>query len=182
MVLNLCQSLQMKKIFFLLVAIFSLSLANAQQRYAFVDTEYILKNIPEYQAAKEQLNKLSKSFQTEIEGIYEEVSELEKKYRSDRVFLSTEMREKREKDIAEKQFNARQLQEAYFGRNGELFNKRKELIKPIQEKIYNAIKKIATSSNYAMVLDQATTPIILYANSKYDMSDKVLEMLGYSAK
>ncbi|MGQ1908564.1 OmpH family outer membrane protein [Marinifilum sp. RC60d5] len=150
----------------------------SQQRYGFVDTEYILNKMPDYKNAQEQLDKVSQQWQNEIETIAADIKTLQAKYRADEVFLSAEMREKREKEIHNKEVKAQKLQQSYFGRNGELYKKRQELMKPIQDDIYEAIKEIAKSGSYGMIIDRANGPTIIYSNAKFDLSDKVLYKLG----
>lgn len=160
-------------------AVFSL----AQQRYVFVDTEYILSNMPEYQLAQDALNNLAKDYQEEIDQKHIEVKEMKSKMDSEEIFLSPEMREKRIKEIKEKEYQVQKLQQLYFGANGELYKKRQSLIQPIQEKIYKAVEELARTGNYGMVIDQAAAPIILWSQPKYDKSDKILEMvLGKGVK
>jgi len=150
----------------------------SQQRYGFVDTEYILNKMPDYKNAQDQLDQISINWQIDIEKIAAEIKELQTKYRADEVFLSAEMREKREKEIFNKEISAQKLQQKYFGINGELYKKRQELIKPIQDDIYEAIKDIAKSGTYGMIIDRANGPAIIYSNPKFDLSDKVLYKLG----
>ncbi len=167
----------MKKIFALIVFFGLFTYAWGQQRYVFVDTEYILSNTPEYQLAQDALNKLAKDYQEEIDLKFAEVKELKSQMESEEVFLSPEMREKRIRTIKEKEFQVQKLQQLYFGANGELYKKRQSLIQPIQEKIYQAVEQLARKGNYGMVIDQAATPIILWSQPKYDKSDKILEMM-----
>lgn len=150
----------------------------SQQRYGFVDTEYILNRIPNYKNAQEQLDQISEQWQAEIEAITYEIKELQTKFRADEVFLSAEMRQKREKEVYDKEVMAQKLQQKYFGRNGELYKKRQELMKPIQDDIYEAIQDIAKEGSYGMIIDRANGPTIIYSNSKLDLSDKVLYKLG----
>lgn len=150
----------------------------SQQRYGFVDTEYILNKMPDYKNAQEQLDQISNNWQIEIEKIADEIKELHTKFRADEVFLSAEMRQKREKEIFNKELLAQKLQQKYFGRNGELYKKRQELMKPIQDDIYDAIKEIAKAGTYGMIIDRANGPTIIYSNPKFDLSDKVLYKLG----
>jgi len=171
----------MKKtcLLFTLVALFSLY-GSAQQKFAFVDTEYILSSIPTYEAAQTQLDELADKWQKEIEAIYKNVEENYKKYQAERVMLSEEMRKKREEDIVKQEKEAKELQKKYFGKEGELYKKRQELVKPIQDEVYNAVKDIATEGNYTVIFDTAAGPTILYYDSKYDKSDDVLKKLGYN--
>ncbi len=150
----------------------------SQQRYGFVDTEYILNKMPDYKNAQEQLDQISSNWQIEIEKIAQEIKELQTKFRADEVFLSSEMRQKREKEIFNKELLAQKLQQKYFGRNGELYKKRQELMKPIQDDIYDAIKEIAKAGTYGMIIDRANGPMIIYSSPKFDLSDKVLYKLG----
>lgn len=167
----------MKKFFVLLTVLVCSTGLFAQQRYVFVDTEYILSNTPEYQLAQDALNKLAKDYQEEIDLKYAEVKEMKSKMESEEVFLSPEMREKRIKEIKEKEYQVQKLQQLYFGANGELYKKRQSLIQPIQEKIYQAVEELARTGNYGMVIDQAAAPVILWSQPKYDKSDKILEMM-----
>ncbi|MBR8536507.1 OmpH family outer membrane protein [Carboxylicivirga sediminis] len=152
------------------------------QKYAFVDSEYILRNIPAYEAANEQLSQLSSKWQGEVEQRYQEVAELYKNYQAENVFLSNEMKTKRENEIVEKEQQAKQLQQNYFGQNGELFKRREALIKPIQDEIYNAITDIASENNIAAVFDKASGMGIMFVDNKYDISDDVLIELGYKSE
>jgi outer membrane protein len=148
------------------------------QRYAYVDTEYILKNIPEYNDAQDELDDLSKRWQKEIEANYNKVEELYKNYQAEAVLLPDDIKQKREEEIIQKEQEVKELQRKYFGPEGELFKKRQELIQPIQEKVYNAIENIALTSNYAFVFDKAGGMTLLYGNPKFDISDDVLDEVG----
>lgn len=148
------------------------------QKSAFVNTQYILNNIPEYADAQDVLNNLSEKWQKEIAEKHEEVSEMYKKYQAEAVLLPTDVKKKREAEITEKNNEVRALQKKYFGPGGELFKKREELIKPIQEKVYNAIETVATTEHISFVFDKAGSPTLLYGNPKYDISDAVLDELG----
>ncbi len=148
------------------------------QKSAFVDTQYILKNIPEYTDAQDILNSLSKKWQEEITEKHKEVSEMYKKYQAEAILLPADVKKKREDEIVKKDNEVKALQKEYFGPGGDLFKKREELIKPIQEKVYNAIETIATTENIAFVFDKAGSPTLLYGNPKYDISDAVLDELG----
>ncbi|MFO7923414.1 MAG: OmpH family outer membrane protein [Bacteroidales bacterium] len=150
------------------------------QRFAYVDSEYILSNIPAYNAAQEQLDKLSEEWQKEIEAIYQEVEALYRSYQNDRVLMSEEMRKKREDEIVNKEAEAADLQRKYFGPEGELFKNQEELIRPIQDRIYNAVEEIASEGNFAVIFDTANSPTMLYTNPRNDVSDDVLKKLGYT--
>lgn len=168
----------MKKILFGLIFVLTIHHANAQ-RYAFVDTDYILSNIPAYKAAQQKLNQLSADWQKEIEDEYAEVEKMVKDYQTEKVLLTNEMKKQREAEIAAKNRQVKELQKKFFGPQGELFQKRQELIKPIQDEVYNVIKDIAESGNYAIIFDTAAGATILFTDPKYDKSDEVLEKLGY---
>lgn len=169
----------MKRVFILMAGLLlSLGLAVAQ-KYAFVDTEYILNNIPNYKAAQEQLDKVSEDWQTEVEGKYTEIEKLYKDYQAERVLLAENMRQQREEFIINKEKEAKELQKNYFGQEGALFKKRQELIQPIQDEIYKAIKDLATENGYAVVFDTSSGPSMVYTNPRYDISDEVLQKLGY---
>lgn len=169
----------MKKIIAsLIIAVTALG-AGVAQKYAFVDTDYILNRIPSYNAAQDQLDKLSEEWQKEVEEMYSEIETLYKNYQTEKVLLSEEMRVQKEEDIITKEKEAKDLQNKYFGREGSLYTKRQELIKPIQDEIYRAVKEIATEGNFAVIFDTSSGANMLYTNPKYDKSDDVLEKLGY---
>jgi outer membrane protein len=149
------------------------------QKYAFVDAEYIKKNIPVFTAAQEQLDKLSKQWEKEVADGYAVVEQMYKSYQNESVLLSQDMKTKREEAIITKEKEMKDLQNKYFGMEGELFKKREELVKPIQDEILKAIKEIAVDGSYAVIFDTAAGGNILFANPKYDISDQVLEKLGY---
>lgn len=153
-------------------------MANAQ-RFAYVDTKYVLDNIPKYESAQEQLDIIAKEWQDEIDNLYSEIEKLYKEYEVEKVLLSDELKRKREEEILAKEREVKALQKKYFGKNGELFKKRQELIKPIQDEVFNAVKEIGEKSNYAVIFDVASGMGILYNDPKYDKSDEVLEKLGY---
>jgi outer membrane protein len=148
------------------------------QKFAFVDSEYILKRIPAYEAAQEQLNQASKGWQQEVETAFQGVSALYKSYQTESVFLSAEMKTKRENEIVEKEKAAKLLQQKYFGPEGELFKKREALIKPIQDEIYSAISAISSEKGYAAIFDKASSVGILFSDPKIDISDEVLKQMG----
>lgn len=151
--------------------------ANAQ-KFAYVDSKYILSHIPEYQQAQAEINKLSKQWQKEIEAKYETIEQLEKSYQAEKILLTDEMRKKREEELEQKRAEAKELQKKKFGVDGELFKKREELIKPIQDRIYEAIQEVATAGSYMVVFDKANHSNMLYTNPKQDASDKVLKKMG----
>ncbi len=167
-----------KALFFVLALM--LTSAVSAQKYAYIDSDYILKNVPEYQDAQNQMDELSEKWQKEIEVKFIEIETLYKKYQADVVLLPADMKKKREDQIINFEKEVKQFQQEKFGSDGELFQKRQELIKPIQDKIYNALEEIAKSKNYSFVFDKANGASIMYANPKFDISDDVLDELGYS--
>lgn len=167
------------KVLFIAVA-FMLTSAVSAQKYAYIDSDYILNNVPEYQDAQSQLDELSEKWQKEIEVKFNEIDALYKKYQADVVLLPADMKKKREEEIISIEKEVKQYQQEKFGQSGELFQKRQELIKPIQDKIYNALEEIAKAKNYAFVFDRSNGASIMYANPKFDISDDVLDELGYS--
>ncbi len=169
----------MKRLLILIVAIVAFSLTSSAQKYAFVDSEYILENIPAYKAAQEQLDVLSNQYQKELESIQAELEKMYNDFRAEAVLLSDEMKRKREDVIVTKEKDYRSLQQKYFGREGELFKKRQSLVKPIQDDIYNTVKTIATEGNYAVIFDKSGSLSMLYSDPKFNLSDQVLEKMGY---
>jgi outer membrane protein len=151
------------------------------QKYAFIDSQYILDNISEYKAAQQQLDQLSISWQKEIEAKYAIIDKLYKDYQAEQILLTEDMKKKRELEITNKEKEVKEFQKAKFGYEGELFKKKQELIKPLQDKIYNAVKKIATDQSYAVIFDKSGDLTMLYTNPKYDKSDEVLASMGYKA-
>lgn len=170
----------MKKLLISAFALMLMAGTSMAQRYAFVDTEYILGNIPEYADAQQQLDDLSEQWQREIEKRYQEIDQLYKEFQADAALMPEEMKKQREEEIVQREREVKELQRKRFGKEGDLYQKRQELIKPIQEKIYNAIEKIATDKNYAFVFDKASNPKMLFADPRYDISDQVLEEMGYA--
>jgi len=169
----------MKKIGVLAVLLILSSAMAVAQKYAFVDSEYIRKNIPAFTSAQEQLDKLSKQWEKEVADGYAIVEQMYKSYQSESVLLSQEMKTKREESIVAKEKEMKELQNKYFGMEGDLFKKRQELVKPIQDEILKAIKEIAVDGNYAVIFDTSAGGNILFANPKFDISDQVLGKLGY---
>jgi outer membrane protein len=148
------------------------------QKYAYVDSDYILDNIPEYKDAQNQLDELATEYQKEIEDKFAEIDKLYKTYQAEAVLMPDDVIKKREQEIQAKEKEVKDLQNQRFGKEGDLFLKREELIKPIQEKIYNAIEEISTEKNYAFVFDRAGSLTLLYVNNKFDISDDVLDNVG----
>ena len=169
----------MKRIGVIIVFALMTTVFAAAQKYAFVDSDYIRKNIPAFNKAQEQLENLSKQWEKEVADGYAVVDQMYKSYQNDVVLLSQDMKTKREEAIILKEKEIKELQNKYFGVEGELFKKREELVKPIQDEILKAIKDIAVEGSYAVIFDTASGGNILFANPKYDISDQVLEKLGY---
>ncbi|PLX20698.1 MAG: hypothetical protein C0599_08620 [Salinivirgaceae bacterium] len=163
----------------LIATLLIISLGASAQRFAYVDTKYILDNIPEYESAQKQLNIITTEWQDEIEALYTDIEKLYKEYEVEKVILSDELKRKREEEILAKEKEVKELQKKYFGTNGELFMKRQELIKPIQDNVFNAVKEIGENGNYAVIFDVASGMGILFNDPKYDKSYEVLEKLGY---
>lgn len=153
--------------------------ANAQ-KFALIDMEYILKNIPAYERANEQLNQISKRWQSEVEAVALEAQTLYKNYQSEAVFLSEEQKVRKEEEIVAKEKEAQELKRKYFGPEGELYKKRESLMAPIQDEIYTAVKEISDAKGYTVVVDRASAASIIYASPKIDISNEVLVKLGYA--
>ncbi len=169
----------MKKIIVLTLFFILTSAMVMGQKYAFVDSEYIRKNIPAFNTAQDQLDKLSKQWEKEVADGYAVVEQMYKSYQTESALLSQDMKTKREESIIAKEKEMKDLQNKYFGMEGELFKKREELVKPIQDDILKAIKTIAVEGSYAVIFDSAAGGNILFANPKFDISDQVLEKLGF---
>ena len=170
----------MRKITVIIALLFITTLSSfAQQKFAFVDTDYILKKIPSYEAAQQKLDEISVEWQKEIEGYYTQIDKLYKNYQSEKVLLTEEMKKKREEEIINKEKEVKVLQKKYFGKEGQLYKKRQELVKPIQDEVYDAVKEIATDGNYGVVFDIASGATVLFSNPKFDVSDEILKKLGY---
>lgn len=169
----------MKKLFVLLFIVIAGSFNTNAQKFGFVDSEYILENMSEYRDAQDLLDKLSLDWQKEIEVKFAEVDKMYKDFQADAVLLPEDIKKKRQNEIIAKEKEAKDLQKKKFGKDGELFKKRQEIIKPIQDKVYDAIESIANASSYAVIFDKAGSVTLLYSNSKYDRSDDVLDKLGY---
>ena len=149
------------------------------QRFAYVDTKYVLGNIPAYKSAQEKLDQLSYEWQQELESKQEEIDELTQEFQNEKVLLTDRMKQKRQREIQEKKKELNNLKNKYFGPEGQLYKKRQELVKPIQEEVYSIIQKIADNGNYAIIFDSSDKSNILYTDPNYDKSDEVLKELGY---
>ena len=169
----------MKRITIIIIAAFLMTGMSFAQKFAFVDTEYILDRIPTYKSALTQLDKISADYQKEIETMYTQVDQLYKSYQKDKVLLTEEQKVKKEEEIVAKEKEIKDLQKKYFGADGAVFVKRQELVKPIQDEVYKAVKELAIEGGYAVIFDTSSGAGILYENPKYNLSDDILIKLGY---
>ena len=169
----------MKKILFI-ISMLVASVSMSAQKFALVDMDYILKNIPAYERANEQLNQVSKKWQAEVDALSTEAQTMYKNYQNEVVFLSQEQKKAKQDAIMEKEKQAAELKRKYFGPEGELFKKRTSLMSPIQEEIYNAVKDISDLRGYQLIVDRASNAGIIFGSPKIDISDEVLQKLGYA--
>ena len=162
--------------------IFGIAFVSHSQKYGYIDSKYILESMPEYSENKGKLDKFSERWQKDIDDRYEVLKQRKDAFAREEVLLPDEVREKRKEEITVLEQEIMQLQRGYFGVGGELFQKRQELIKPIQDQIYDALEKIASKGNYSFVFDKANQSNLIFADSKFDLSDRVLKELGISTK
>ena len=167
----------MKKIL-ILSCILSLSLIGTAQRYAIIDTKYILDKMPEYKTTQKQLDDIAAGWQKEIETLQQELDKMYKDYDAEQVMLSDDLKKKREDQLFNKEKTVRDLQRKHFGFEGDLFKKRQELVKPIQDKVYNAVQKLAVQRGYDFILDKSEGITVIFADPKLEKSDDVLKELG----
>ncbi len=170
----------MKKLAITLILAVAAVMAAGAQKFALIDMEYILKNVPAYEMANEQLNQLSQRWQKEVENIGKEAETMYQNYLADKVFLTEEQVKKREEEIVAKEKEATELRFKYFGPEGELYKKRQTLLKPVQDDVYNAVKKVAEERGYQAIFDRASASDIIFASPRIDVSKEVLAKLGYS--
>lgn len=163
----------------LLMLIAGIASASAQ-KFALVDMEYILSNVPAYEMANEQLNQLSQRWQREVEAVAQEAQTMYQNFLADKVFLTDDQIKQREQEIVAKEKEATDLRYKYFGPEGELYQKRVSLLKPIQDEVYEAVKQVATQRGYQCVFDRASSSNIIFASPTIDISNEVLQRLGYS--
>ena len=166
----------------LMAMMLALPLIGHAQKFALIDMEYILKNIPAYERANEQLNQATKKWQAEVEALNTEASTMYKNYQNELVFLSKEQKKAKQEEIMNKEKAAAELKQKYFSPEGELYQKRESLMQPIQEEISSAVKEIADLRGYSLVLDRASDTAIIFGSPKIDISDEVLRKLGYSPR
>ncbi len=170
----------MKKLILSLCLFMGIFFSGNAQKFAMVDMEYIMKNIPAYETANDQLNQVSKKWQSEVEAQMQEVQKMYKNYQTELVFLSEDMKVKREEEIVAKEKAAQELKRSYFGPEGELFKKRESLMKPIQDEVYTAIQDISKEKDLELVFDKSSSMNVIFTSPKLDISDLVLQKLGYS--
>jgi outer membrane protein len=170
----------MKKIIIAFCLLAGITFTGNAQKFAMVDMEYIMKNIPSYETANDQLNQISKKWQSEVEEKLQEVQKLYKNYQTELVFLSDDMKTKREEEIVSKEKAAQELKRTYFGPEGELFKKRQSLMKPIQDEVYSAIQEISKDQGLELIFDKSSSMNVIFTSPKLDISDTVLKKLGYS--
>ena len=171
----------MKRLFLLIILACGAWLSNIDaQKFAaaYLDMQYILKNLPQYETANEQLTMISKRWQKEIDVAQQEVQILTSNYQAEQIFLSADMKQKRESEILEKERYVLELKRKYFGEGGEWYKKRESLLKPIQEEIYNVVQEIAAEKRYDIIKDRSADPSLIYMSSRLDISEQVLERLG----
>lgn len=169
----------MKKLVLVVAVVLGMAVAASAQKMAFIDTEYIMENIPAYKAAQNQLDQLSSQYQKELESMHAEIEQMYKDFQAESVLLSDDMKRKREDVIITKEKDYKQLQKKYFGPNGDLFKKRQGLVKPIQDDVFNAVQEISNEGSYSIVFDKAGGTTLFFTNPKFDLSDQVLQKLGY---
>ncbi|MGN1265659.1 MAG: OmpH family outer membrane protein [Muribaculaceae bacterium] len=169
----------MKRIAITVIAVMACAMASYAQKFALVDMEYILKNVPAYEMANEQLNQVSQRWQREVDDLAKEAEAMYKNYQSEMVFLTDDQKKKKESEIVAKEKEATELRYKYFGPQGELYKKRQALIKPIQDEVYNAVKKVSEERGYAVIFDRASSESIIFASPRIDVSNEVLTKMGY---
>ncbi|MBS4012281.1 MAG: OmpH family outer membrane protein [Bacteroidetes bacterium] len=169
----------MKKVLLSTLLIGLFSFTTFAQRFAYIDTDYIMENIPEYKAAQRQIEELSVQWQKEVEEKFSAIDKMYKDYQAEAVLLPDDVKRQRENQIIEAERVAKALQMQRFGREGDLFKKREELIKPIQDKIYEAVQEVATKGNYAIIFDKSSGATMIFTDVRFDLSDEVLQKMGY---
>lgn len=167
-----------KKSLIALIIIMLTPLVNYAQKFAYVDTEYILSLLPEYKSAQKKLDELAELWQKEIDKKYEDIDKMYKEYQAEKVLLTADQQKQREDEIIAKEKEAKKFQQDKFGYEGELFKKRQELVKPIQDKIFEAIQKLAKDEGLDFIFDKSSDMTMLFCNAKYDKSDNILSSLG----
>jgi len=169
----------MKRIL-LIISIFIFTGSSQAQKFAYVDSQFILEHIPEYKQAKEEIDNLSYQWQEDIEDAYQSIDKLYRAYQTDKVLLTDKMRQDREDEIIQKEKEVKELQQQRFGTDGDLYKKQEELIRPIQNLIYNAVQEYAKEGRYGVIFDKSGDLLMLYADENLDKSEKILDRLGYN--
>lgn len=169
----------MKRIALTVIVVVACAMVSYAQKFALVDMEYILKNVPSYEMANEQLNQVSQRWQREVDDLAKEAEAMYKNYQSEMVFLTDDQKKKKESEIVAKEKEATELRYKYFGPQGELYKKRQALIKPIQDEVYNAVKKVSEERGYSVIFDRASSESIIFASPRIDVSNEVLAKMGY---
>ena len=168
----------MKKMLLAGISFFMVTLAAQAQRYAIIDTKYILDKMPEYTAAQKQLDDIAAGWQKEIDGKQADLDKMYREYDAEQVMLTDDLKKKREDQLFNKEKELRDLQRKRFGFEGDLFKKRQELVKPIQDKVYNAVQKLAVQRSYDFILDKSEGITVIFADPKLDKSEDILRELG----
>lgn len=169
----------MKQLFFGLLLIIGTSFASSAQKYGYIDSDYIMENVPDYQEAKDKLNKLADRWTKEIEDRYDILKKKKEAFAREEVLLPVEEKAKRANEIEELETEAMEMQKLRFGVKGDYFQKRQELIKPIQDQVFEAMQKVASNKNFSFVFDKANQSNLIYADDKFDLSDDVLKQMGF---
>ncbi len=170
----------MKKSLIIAIVIFATAITANAQRFAYVNTDYILKNIPEYKAAQEQIDKITTEWRAEVDKKQKEIDELYRNFQNEQYLLTEEQKKTKVSEIETKEKAIKDYQKSKFGYEGELFQKRQELVKPIQDKVYEAIEKFAKERGYDFIFDKSSSTTLLYANAENDKSDDIIKKLGYT--
>lgn len=173
------QNKKMKQLFFGILLIIGTSFASSAQKYGYIDSDFIMENVPEYQEAKDKLNKLAERWTKEIEDRYEVLKQKKDAFAREEVLLPVEEKAKRASEIQELELEAMEMQKMRFGVKGDYFQKRQELVKPIQDQVFDAMQKVASNRNYSFIFDKANQSNLIYADDKYDISDEVLKEMGF---
>lgn len=170
----------MKKLFVFAILVMATIAGGMAQKFALVDMDYVLRNVPSYEMANEQLNQVSQRWEKEVAELSKEAENLYKNYQADMVFLTDDQKKKRQEAIVAKDKEVTDARYKYFGPEGELYKKRQSLMKPIQEEVYNAVKAVAEEKGYQVIFDRASSQSIVFASPRIDVSNEVLAKLGYS--
>lgn len=170
----------MKKLVLLLTIVIATAISASAQKFALVDMEYVLSNIPTYEIANQQLEQLSQKWEKEVEQLSREAADMYKDYRSNMVFMTDDQKKKKEEEITAKEKAAAELRNEYFGPEGQLFRFRQQLMQPIQDDVYNAVKAVSEERGFQCIFDRASSADIIFASPKIDISNEILAKLGYS--